>query len=158
MDRFRVRVATAKDISTLVRQRHMMFEDMRPRTAEEHEIGDRSYRKWALRKMKEGLLSCFIVTDSKGKVAGGGAVWLREVQPSPGRDARLTPYLLSVFTEPEFRRKGVATLLVREAEKWAGARGYSEINLHASEQGRKVYAKLGWKRTWEMETELQAQG
>jgi len=155
MKGFTVRLATASDIDVLVRQRHLMFEDMRPRTEEEHRIGDAAYRKWALRKMRKGLLRCFIVTDGKGEVAGGGGVWLREVQPSPGHDARLMPYLLSMFTDPKFRRKGVATLVVREAERWARENGYSEMNLHASRKGRKVYAKLGWKRSWEMYAELE---
>lgn len=151
---FTVRAATEKDIDTLVHQRHMMFQDMRPRTAEEHRVQDRSYRSWALRKMRKGTLKCFLVTDPKGRVAGGGAVWLREVQPSPGRPARFSPYLMSVYTEPDFRRKGVATIVVKKAEKWARSNGYSEMNLHASKQGRKVYPTLGWKRTWEMSTEL----
>jgi len=152
---FKVRVATAKDIDLLVEMRHKMFEDMRPRTAEEHRIGDRAYRKWALQKMRDGRLRCYIVNDGKGAPAGGGGVWLREVQPSPGHDARLMPYLLSMFTEREFRRKGVATLVVKEAERWARAGGYPVMNLHPSKEGRKVYAKLGWKRSWEMYMELE---
>jgi GNAT superfamily N-acetyltransferase len=155
MKTFRVRVATTKDIDVLVRQRHMMFEDMRPRTAEEHLVGDRAYREWAVGKMKKGHLRCYLVTDKKGEVAGGCGIWLREVQPSPGHGSRLMPYLLSMFTEPKFRRKGVATLVVKEAERWARASGYPSMNLHASKKGRKVYKKLGWKRGWEMYTEFE---
>jgi GNAT superfamily N-acetyltransferase len=155
MKKFRVRVATMKDIDALVRQRHMMFEDMRPRTAEEHRVGDRAYKKWAVGKMKKGHLRCYLVTDEKGEVAGGGGIWLREVQPSPGHGARLMPYLLSMFTEPKFRRKGVATLVVKEAERWARASGYPSMSLHASRMGRRVYRRLGWERGWEMRTELE---
>ncbi len=151
---FKVRTATPKDIDVLVHQRHMMHEEMRHRSEEEHRIGDVSYRKWAVQKMRKGVLRGFIVADSKGEVAGGGAVWLREVQPSPGRPARLSPYLMSVYTEPSFRRKGVATRIVREAEKWARKEGYEEMVLHASRPGRKVYPQLGWERTWEMRRKL----
>jgi len=154
MKGFKIRAATPKDIDVLVHNRHMMFEDMRPRTVEEHRVGDTSYRKWALEKMKKRHLRAFIVTDGRGEVAGSGGLWLREVQPSPGRPARLSPYLLSMYTDPKFRRRGVATMIVREAERWARENGYTEINLHASRQGRKVYPKLGWKRSWEMYTEL----
>jgi len=155
MGKFKVKIATDDDIEVLVRQRHMMFEDMRQRTTDEHKMGDRAYRKWALQKMKMGLMRCYLVKDGKGKVVGGGAIWLREVQPSAGYPARLVPYLMSMYTEPEFRRKGVATLVVHEAEKWARSQGYSEMNLHASRQGRKVYPKLGWKRGWEMYIDLE---
>jgi len=150
-----VKVATAEDIDVLVRQRHMMFEDMRPRTLDEHKIGDRAYRKWALQKMRKGLMRCYLVTDGKGKIVGGGGIWLREVQPSPGHPSRLVPYLMSMYTDPGFRRRGVATLVIREAEKWARDSGYPEMSLHASRQGRKVYPKLGWKRGWEMYRDLE---
>lgn len=154
MRAFKVIVATPKDIDILVRFRHEMFEDMGHRTAEEHRLNDVQFRRWAILKMKERKLRCFLVKAPDGESAGGGTVWLREVQPSPGRRAGVMPYLMSMYTEPKFRRKGVATLVVREAERWARDRGYPLMNLHASRKGRKVYAKLGWKRTWEMVTEL----
>jgi len=160
MQEFKVKVATAKDIDVLVHQRHMMFDDMarqshrHPHTVEEYRLGDSSFRKWALQKIREKLLRCYLVVDRSGEVAGGGGVWLREVQPSPGHDVGLMPYLLSMFTEPKFRRKGVASLIVREAERWARSNGYPRMSLHASHKGRKVYTKLGWKRGWEMYTEL----
>jgi hypothetical protein len=44
---------------------------------------------------------------------------------------------------------------VKEAMKWAKRNGYSKMTLHASSAGRKVYTKLGWKRTWEMEASLE---
>ena len=37
-------------------------------------------------------------------------------------------------------------MIVKEAMGWAKRNGYSKITLHASPAGRKVYAKLGWKR------------
>ena len=48
--------------------------------------------------------------------------------------------------EPKFRRKRVATLVVKEAERWAWASGYHSMTLHASKEGRKVYKRLGWER------------
>ena len=52
-------------------------------------------------------------------------------------------------------RKGVARLVVKEAERWARANGYPSMNLHTSKKGRKVYKRLGWERGWEMCTELE---
>lgn len=54
MPEFRVRRATVKDVDALVRQRHMMFEDMRHRTPEEHRIGDEAYGKWAIEMLMLG--------------------------------------------------------------------------------------------------------
>jgi hypothetical protein len=46
-------------------------------------------------------------------------------------------------TEPKFRRKVVATLVVKEAEKRAWASGYSSMNLHASKKGEENLQEVG---------------
>lgn len=154
MSSFKVRPATIADLDVLVHQRHMMFEDMRHPSPEEHRTADDSFRKWAPEMIKRKQLRCCLVVSEKGEIAGGGCLWLRDVQPGPGRKAGKVPYLMSMYTEPEFRRKGVATMIVKEQMHWARRHGYSEMTLHASKAGRKVYAKLGWERTWEMEVDL----
>ena len=78
---------------------------------------------------------------------GAALAW----EPSPGRPAGMVPYILSVYTTPEFRRKGLASMIIKEAMDWARKHHYHRILLHASLTGRKVYSQLGWKRTWEME-------
>jgi GNAT superfamily N-acetyltransferase len=59
-----------------------------------------------------------------------------------------------MFTEPKFRRRGVATLVVQAAIDWCKNNRYERLMLHASEMGRKVYANFGFKRTWEMRLDL----
>lgn len=154
MPSFRIRQATPKDLDILVHQRHMMFEDMKHRTAVEHKVGDDSYRRWATAMMKRNQLHCFLVISDEGEVAAGGCVWLREEQPGPGRPARKIPYLMSMYTEPKLRRKGLATMIVNETMRWSKKNHYAEMTLHASKAGRKVYPRLGWKRTWEMMVDL----
>jgi GNAT superfamily N-acetyltransferase len=150
MGEFRVRRATRRDIDALVSQRHRMFEDIRHRTEREHRIGDDAYRAWALKKMKEGELNCYLATDRSGRVVGGGCVWLREEQPGPGYAGGVIPYVLSMYTDPEFRRRGIAKLIMKEMVRRARRDGYGWMTLHASRHGRKVYPGLGWKRDWEM--------
>jgi GNAT superfamily N-acetyltransferase len=64
------------------------------------------------------------------------------------------PYILSMYTEPEFRRRGVASRLVREMVRWSKARGYGRVLLHASRYGRPVYERLGFEPSSEMRREL----
>jgi GNAT superfamily N-acetyltransferase len=80
----------------------------------------------------------------------GGAIWLRETPPRLNFRGGKIPYLLSFYTEPGYRERGLATLIVKEAMKWARARGYPWMTLHASPAGRRVYEKLGWEGTTEM--------
>jgi len=131
-----------------------MFEDQAGVESASVDLGD-PYRAWAREMMKQRMLHCYVVTDRRGNVAASGCVWMRQVQPSQGRPAALVPYLMSMYTVPRFRRKGLASMVVKEAMEWAKKKGYGKITLHASSTGRKVYSKLGWKRTWEMEVELE---
>ena len=150
----KIRPATLKDLDTLVHQRHMMFEDMDHPTPEEHEIGDRAYRKWASREMRADRFVGFLATTLSGRVVAGGCVWLQEVQPRPGFSGGRRPYLMSMYTEPKSRGAGLASLIVRQAMDWCKRKGYSRMTLHASKMGRRVYKKIGWQRTWEMAIEL----
>lgn len=147
---YKIRKATAKDLDVLVDHRKGMYMEMVKPTKRDLAVLERSYRRWAPRMMRRGLFHGYVVTN-KGRPAASGCVWLREVQPSPGRPAGHVPYLLSMYTVPEFRRKGLASVIVEEAMAWAKKNGYPKIVLHASRTGRKVYSKLGWERTWEME-------
>jgi GNAT superfamily N-acetyltransferase len=155
MPAFSVRRATLKDLQVLVSQRHGMFEDIRHRPPGDHEVGDESYRAWARRKMKSGELVGYLATDRTGRVVAGGCVWLKEEQPGPGFPGGPIPYVMSMYTEPEFRRMGLATLILKRMARDARKDGRPWMTLHASKYGRKVYPRLGWKRGWEMYLDLE---
>ncbi len=147
---FRLRRSTIKDIEVLVQQRRGMWMDMGVRDAGELARADVEYRRWAGRRLRDGSLTGWIVKGPDGMVVGGGCVWVQPVQPRPGRRKMVQPYLLSMYTVPGFRGKGVASRIVREAARWTGRKGFDSLRLHASEMGRPVYRRLGFKRTWEM--------
>ncbi len=58
---------------------------------------------------------------------------------------------MSMFTEPWFRGKGVASRIVKESVAWCKENGFSWVVLHASRMGRRLYPGLGFRRSWEME-------
>jgi GNAT superfamily N-acetyltransferase len=118
---------------------------------------DQAYRRWVRREQRAKRFFAYVVETPSGEPAGSGAVWLAPNQPRPGRLASPElPYILSMYTEPRFRRRGVATLLVRTMVTWAAHRGYRRVVLHASRQGRPVYARLGFEATREMRLDLPA--
>ena len=154
MPDFKIRRATVKDMDVLVAHRRSMFEEMARLTPEKRRDAAASYREWAKEMIKQRLYHGYIVESAGGKVAASGCVWLRQVQPSRGHPASLVPYVMSMYTDPKFRRKGLASMIIKEAMAWAKKKGYGEMTLHASKVGRKVYSQLGWERTWEMEVDL----
>ena len=117
-------------------------------------IDDTQYRKWIKDMIEKRKFVGIVAADDEGKIVGSGGIWLRDVHPRPWSSKSAEPYLLSMYTEPRYRGKGVATRIVKEAMKWCKKKGYSSARLHASNLGRRVYSKLGWKRTWEMRVSL----
>jgi GNAT superfamily N-acetyltransferase len=150
-----VRKATARDLEILVQHRRGMFEGMGigdPASLARH---DRDFRRWVVPRLRRAEYVGFIAEVAKQPVAGG-SVWLQERQPRPGFAGGRLPYLLSVYTDPRFRGRGLATRITKAAMEWCRAQGYGSITLHASKAGRSVYERLGWQRTWEMGVSLSA--
>jgi GNAT superfamily N-acetyltransferase len=63
--------------------------------------------------------------------------------------------ILNVFTEPEWRRRGVAKLLLEEIIAWAREKRLDRLVLHASDEGQALYEGLGFKPSNEMRRALQ---
>ena len=155
---FTLREATEKDLDVLAEQRNSMYRDMNPTLAFDRAEHARRYKAWARRMMRRKKLIPFLVTDRTGKPIAGGSVWIRENQPSPRYSVTEMPYLMSMYTAPAYRSRGLATMVVKHAIKLARARGYPRLVLHASEMGEPVYARLGFQRTTEMRLALDPRG
>ena len=80
---------------------------------------------------------------------------LRPILPRPGTDGddlELGPeaIVLNVYVEPAWRRRGVAEALMRAVLNALAVRGIRRIVLHASDDGRRLYERLGFVPTNEM--------
>ncbi|WP_262927282.1 GNAT family N-acetyltransferase [Phytohalomonas tamaricis] len=58
---------------------------------------------------------------------------------------RRTPWLAAVIVAPKYRRRGIASRLVRHVEQVAFAAGYVALYLYTPDQQR-LYARLGWQQ------------
>ena len=58
--------------------------------------------------------------------------------------------ILNLYTEPEFRRRGIARQIMLTILSWVKDHGLRAVNLHASAAGRPLYEKLGFEATNEM--------
>ncbi len=153
-----VREATARDLPVLVVHRRRMWRAIGRRNRAELDAHDRRYRRWFATERAADRLRAFVAVDAgDGRVLGSGALWLTPSQPRPGPRSRdAAPYLLSMFTEPSARGRGVASHLVRAMVAWSRVHGFLRITLHASKMGRSVYERLGFVSTNEMRLELRA--
>jgi GNAT superfamily N-acetyltransferase len=149
-----VKRASARDFDILKEHRSAQQEELRHRTKLEHRNGDRVYGKLVVDMSRKRRFVGFLAYID-GDLAGSGCVWLRESTPNAVlKQLRTYPYLLSMYTLPAYRRKGVATAIVMMAMKWSKNHGHPTLLLHASDMGRHVYSKLGFTDTHEMRIKL----
>jgi GNAT superfamily N-acetyltransferase len=57
---------------------------------------------------------------------------------------------VNVFTEPQWRRHGIAGLLAEEIVTWSKDQRLDRLILHASDEGRSLYEKFGFVASNEM--------
>ncbi|MCI4368209.1 MAG: GNAT family N-acetyltransferase [Thermoplasmata archaeon] len=147
---YRIRRGRLSDLPRLVEDAHRMWEAIGERSANSIAENDANYSRWLTRQMRTGRVAAFVAVSPIAGRIGSGCVWLRETHPRPGLPALIEPYILSVFTLPEMRGRGVASAIVRACLRWARVKGGLRASLHASVAGRSAYARIGFERTWEM--------
>jgi GNAT superfamily N-acetyltransferase len=157
-----LRKATPKDLPTLVRHRDAMWVEMGRVAAGEHDPTSRAYAKWLLARMRRGTLTAYIVQDDgrggkPGEVLASGAVWIQDVQPRPGHPLTMWGYILSLYTEPRARKRGLARAVAEACIEHAREAGCTRACLHASDAGRPLYEGLGFEPTAEMWLDLRPQ-
>ena len=97
-------------------------------------------------------------TSEPQTIVAGAGVFLRDSLPSPrkvnGRTVGVTTgklgLVINVFTEPEWRRRGLGVLLMQQVIDWSREQRLDRLILHASDAGRPLYEKLGFVTTNEM--------
>ncbi|HKN07612.1 MAG TPA: GNAT family N-acetyltransferase [Thermoplasmata archaeon] len=148
--RLTYRPTTSADIAVLVDHRHRMWAAIGRGTEAEILEHNPRYRRWLRPRIRTGEVAGVLAEAPDGTAAGSGLVWFRPDQPRPRVSARTSPYILSMYTRPEWRGKGIASGIVRRLLAICRDGGYGYVILHASEKGRSVYRRLGFERTWEM--------
>jgi GNAT superfamily N-acetyltransferase len=149
----RIRRAVVGDRDVLARHRLAMFAEMNafPADGELARRIEASTRDLLAGVLPTGEWVGWVAEDGEG-IAGSGSAILRRLPPCPvAPSGGELAYLLNFYVEERARRRGVATEIMRVCLEWCRERGVGRIELHASDAGRRVYEKLGFKtRTNEM--------
>lgn len=151
---FSIRETSAGDLEEILHHRRMMFYDM---GYEDKSVLDRvvqSSRAPIRRYLADGSYRGWFAM-SEGRVAAGVGLIITELVSGPlSPEQTNRPYLLNVYTEPEFRTQGLARLLTLKAIEWCRGQGYKILWLHASKYGKPLYDSLGFEDTNEMKLML----
>lgn len=137
------------DLELICRHREAMFleaggDPAALRVMTEH------FRPWLRVRLDDGRYYGFMVMD-EGSLAAGIGLMSIDWPPHPAHPTQdQRGYVLNVFVEPVYRRRGLATALMKLAEAEFARRGLGFAVLHATEVGRPMYQALGWAATREM--------
>lgn len=154
----RIRRARLSDLDLLVRYRRLMWEQLGVADTQLLDENDRVYKRRARTRLRNRTLLAWLAIARNKAVAGIGCLWLQPLLPRPGNNRMIQPYVFSMYTDPSYRSKGVATRILREVIEWSKKNGFLSVGLHAGEIGRSLYRNLGFRRTWEMRVRFMPEG
>jgi GNAT superfamily N-acetyltransferase len=152
--RLKIRKALPSEVATILHHRRSMFRDMGEGTVEELDRMVEVATPWTENAMARGSYHhWFAVVETQAGspvVTGGGGVLLCPWPANPRDPCVERAVILNVYTEHDFRRRGIARLIMTAILEWIKAQGLRSVNLHASPEGRTLYETLGFKATNEM--------
>jgi GNAT superfamily N-acetyltransferase len=153
---FQVRRATAADLALVMHHRREMFREMGFDEPEGMAAMEATSAPYFAEGLANGDYQGWFLTDASGKVVAGGGVTLAAYHSSPRDPQSWRAWIVNVYTEPEFRRLGLAKTLMNLMVTWCKEQGWHSVYLHASQEGRPLYEAMGFQSTNEMRLRLRA--
>jgi GNAT superfamily N-acetyltransferase len=155
-----IRLATPADAEIIAWHRARMFQDMGMVPDHLFEVFRDKSRERVHVALASGEYNGWLIPEpgnSQSIVAGAGVI-VRGIPPIPIPDAsgEMKIYvgrqalIVNVFTEPQWRRRGLARLLMQRIIAWCREQSIESVVLHASDDGRALYEQLGFFATNEM--------
>src|SRR5215470_3897457 len=154
LDGITIRRATARDCDIILHHRRSMFESMKEGTAEELDRTVQIARPWLITALSNGNYQGWLAEDGQGQVVAGAGVVILSWPAGPRNPENRRALIVNVYTEPEFRGRGLARRLMTTVLDWLKEQGFHLAALHASEAGKHLYETLGFRATNEMQIRL----
>ena len=111
----------------------------------------RAYRRWMVAGVRSHRIIPFVAMDIDRNAIGTGSIWLREDRPHRGNLAIRVPRIHGIYVEPDARRQGAATELLRAMLEWIQRNGYRRVVLQSTSRAREMYLRHGFRSSSEME-------
>ena len=86
----------------------------------------------------------YLAFDGNRFVGAGGVSYYR-VMPTYHNPSGAKAYIMNMYVRPEYRRRGIATQMLDLLVQDARSRGIVEITLEATDAGRPLYEKYGFR-------------
>ncbi|MFX0002689.1 MAG: GNAT family N-acetyltransferase [Promethearchaeota archaeon] len=142
---YSLRKATLNDIDMLIQFRVKFLKEIQDLPPiNEMELFRKSLTDFFLDKMKLHEFVAWLAEFDNKVVATSGLSFLRK----PPHFINITgkfAYIMNMYTDPEWRRKGIGSALLEKLFEEIKNRGVQSVSLHATPSGRHLYEKYGFK-------------
>lgn len=99
-------------------------------------------------KLADGSLVEWVVED-KNEIVATAAIVFYQFPPTYTNKTGWKGYITNMYTRNDYRKQGIATMLLEKLVEEAKRRGVKKLWLGASKLGRPVYEKFGFRETGE---------
>ena len=133
--------ATLEDINTLVETRIEVSRAANKLCADTDmgEVERQSYLYYQ-KALSDGSHIAYLVFDESGCIGTGGVSFF-QVVPTYHNPSGKKAYIMNMYTNPKYRRKGIAYKTLDMLIKEIKSKGISSISLEATDMGRPLYEK-----------------
>lgn len=124
-----------------IRKQQLIDEGIEPDINIDEELAD-----FFNQKLADDSLVEWIVEDN-GEIIATAAIAFYQFPPTYTNKSGWKGYVTNMYTRDDYRRQGIATLLLDKLVEVAKIRNVKKLWLGASELGRPVYEKFGFRQT-----------
>lgn len=135
--------ATKDQIDWIVRHRVEMFRDMN--WSKDDLDATKPLVKKYLKESWDNRIVCFLAIEND-QIVGGCAISLFSILPSIQTPSGNHGYIHNLFVEREYRKKGIATRLLKHCINYCKESGVSKCWLHSTDMGLSIYLKAGFEK------------
>jgi len=90
------------------------------------------------------------IIKSQSKIVSCAGGFIKSEMPYTFRKTPFFGYITDIYTIPEYRNQGYATLLTKQVIDWLYENKVKDIRLISTKHSRKIYEKMGFEPTDEM--------
>jgi len=139
----KVRKAEISDMDALIELRlNYLREDLGRLSAKTEEKIILQLKEY-VSKYIDTIFTAFLA-ETDGKIVATAFMSIADRPANPFMITGRTALVQNVYTRPEYRKKGIATQVLKELIAEARRQNVSYIELSATDDGRPVYQKLGF--------------
>lgn len=138
--------ATIDDIDILTETRTLVLRaaNRLPDDTDMREVRQQSYEYYKKALCDNSHLACLVFDEET--FVGAGGVSFYQVMPTCHNPSGRKAYIMNMFTHPNYRRRGIAYKTLDLLVGAAKDRGITAISLEATESGRPLYEKYGFRK------------